>query len=44
MHLSKQIKSALSIGALEGITCKPALVNDKPVAVRFRYPVRFVLS
>ena len=33
-----------AIAALEGITCKPALVNDKPVAVRFRYPVRFVLS
>ena len=30
--------------ALDGVTCKPALVNDKPVAVRFRYPVRFVLS
>ncbi len=33
-----------AIAALDGITCKPALVNDKPVAVRFRYPVRFVLS
>lgn len=33
-----------AIAALEGITCKPALVNDKPVAVRFRYPIRFVLS
>lgn len=33
-----------AIAALEGVVCKPALVNDKPVAVRFRYPVRFVLS
>ena len=33
-----------AIAALDGVTCKPALVNDKPVAVRFRYPVRFVLS
>ena len=33
-----------AIEALDGIVCKPALVNDKPVAVRFRYPVRFVLS
>ena len=33
-----------AIAALDGITCKPALVNDKPVAVRFRYPIRFVLS
>ena len=33
-----------AIAALDGIVCKPALVNDKPVAVRFRYPVRFVLS
>ena len=33
-----------AVAALDGIICKPALVNDKPVAVRFRYPVRFVLS
>jgi protein TonB len=33
-----------AIAALDGIRCKPALVNDKPVAVRFRYPVRFVLN
>ena len=33
-----------AIDALQGIKCKPALVNDKPVAVRFRYPVRFKLS
>lgn len=33
-----------AIAALDGIACKPALMNDKPVAVRFRYPVRFVLN
>lgn len=33
-----------AIAALDGVICKPALMNDKPVAVRFRYPVRFVLS
>lgn len=33
-----------AIAALDGIICKPALVNDKPVAVRFRYPIRFVLN
>lgn len=33
-----------ALAALDGITCKPALVNDMPVAVRFRYPIRFVLS
>ena len=33
-----------AIVALDGIICKPALVNDKPVAVRFRYPIRFVLN
>ena len=33
-----------AIAALDSVTCKPALMNDKPVAVRFRYPVRFVLS
>ena len=33
-----------AIAALEGITCKPALMNEKPVAVRFRYPIRFMLS
>ncbi len=33
-----------AISALDGIICKPALVNDKPVAVRFRYPIRFVLN
>ena len=33
-----------AVAALEGISCKPAMMNDKPVAVRFRYPVRFVLN
>ena len=33
-----------AIAAFDGVTCKPALMNDKPVAVRFRYPVRFVLN
>ena len=33
-----------AVQALDGIVCKPALMNDKPVAVRFRYPVRFVLN
>ena len=33
-----------ALAALDGITCKPALVNDRPVAVRFRYPIRFMLS
>lgn len=33
-----------AIAALDSVTCKPALMNDKPVAVRFRYPVRFVLN
>ena len=33
-----------AIAALDGIVCKPALVNDKPVAVRFRNPIRFVLN
>ena len=33
-----------AVAALEGIVCKPALVNEHPVAVRFRYPVKFVLK
>lgn len=33
-----------AIAALDGIICKPALMNEKPVAVRFRYPIRFMLS
>lgn len=33
-----------AIEALAGVRCKPALANGKPVAVRFRYPVRFTLK
>lgn len=30
--------------AIEGLRCTPAMANGKPVAVRFRYPVRFTLK
>lgn len=33
-----------ALKALEGIRCEPARANGKPVAVRFRYPVRFSLK
>lgn len=33
-----------AIAALEGIRCSPARANGTPVAVRFRYPVRFTLN
>ncbi len=33
-----------AVEALTGMRCKPALANGKPVAVRFRYPVRFTLQ
>ncbi len=33
-----------AIRAFEGIKCEPALANGIPVAVRFRYPVRFKLK
>ncbi len=33
-----------AVKALDGIICFPAMANNKPVAVRFRYPVRFVLK
>lgn len=33
-----------AIAAVDGLLCTPALVNGKPVAVRFRYPVRFSLK
>ncbi|MBN2531484.1 MAG: TonB family protein [Spirochaetales bacterium] len=33
-----------AIEALEGITCEPAKANGVPVAVRFRYPIRFKLK
>jgi periplasmic protein TonB len=32
-----------AVAAVNGLVCSPALVNGKPVAVRFRYPVRFTL-
>ncbi len=33
-----------AVKALDGIVCAPALANGKAVAVRYRYPVRFVLK
>ncbi len=33
-----------AVKALEKLRCKPAEANGKPVAVRFRYPIRFVLE
>ncbi len=33
-----------ALDALEGLQCGPAEANGKPVAVRFRYPIRFVLE
>jgi protein TonB len=33
-----------AIAALSGIACTPAMVDGQPVAVRFRYPVRFTLK
>lgn len=33
-----------AINAISGIKCTPALANGEPVAVRFRYPVRFRLK
>ncbi|HPO03341.1 MAG TPA: energy transducer TonB [Treponemataceae bacterium] len=33
-----------AVAALEGVVCKPAAANGVPVAVRFRYPVRFALN
>lgn len=33
-----------AIAAIDGMKCEPALANDSPVAVRFRYPVRFSLK
>jgi protein TonB len=36
--------AAAAIAALSGIKCRPAMANGKPVAVRFRYPVRFALK
>lgn len=36
--------AAAALAALEGIVCTPAMANNKPVAVRFRYPIRFSLN
>lgn len=33
-----------AIDALSGIKCTPAMANGKPVAVRFRYSIRFKLK
>lgn len=33
-----------AVAAIDGVTCKPAMANGEPVAVRFRYPVRFSLK
>jgi protein TonB len=33
-----------AIEALDGIRCEPAKANGVPVAVRFRYPIRFMLK
>lgn len=33
-----------ALSALKDIVCMPATANGEPVAVRFRYPVRFILN
>lgn len=33
-----------AVAALTGVRCKPAYANGVPVAVRFRYPVRFTVG
>lgn len=33
-----------AVASLKNVQCKPALANGVPVAVRFRYPVRFTLQ
>lgn len=33
-----------AVAAFNGIDCVPALINGKPCAVRYRYPVRFKLT
>lgn len=32
-----------AVQALEGLVCQPALLGGEPVAVRYRFPVRFTL-
>jgi protein TonB len=36
--------AAAAVASLQGIHCTPAIANGTPVAVRFRYPVRFTLN
>jgi protein TonB len=36
--------AAAAIAALDGVRCTPARVDGEPRAVRYRYPVRFVLT
>jgi len=33
-----------AIAAIVGLRCKPASANGTPVAVRFRYPIRFAIN
>ncbi len=33
-----------AVASLKNILCKPAMANGVPVAVRFRYPIRFTLQ
>lgn len=33
-----------ALASLQGVRCRPAKANGMPVAVRFRYPVRFTLK
>lgn len=35
--------AAAALAAMDGVVCQPAEANGVPVAVRFRYPVRFTL-
>lgn len=36
--------AAAAVAALRGVVCTPAMVEGQPVAVRYRYPVRFTLK
>jgi len=36
--------AAAAVDAMTGLRCKPAMANGVPVAVRFRYPVRFAIQ
>ena len=35
--------ASAAVAALSGLTCQPAQINGQPVAVKFRYPIRFTL-